>query len=141
MSCSDSRVAASIAVTLRIMSAVLPAGWPAGSSRRLAAGLLLLAWAATVAASYLGDPAHALAPRLLTAFLLWRIWRGANWSRYLLIGLSCISAGFAVGLAAVTALGATGVVARSVAMFAQSSGASCAARRCVICPARPARWT
>jgi hypothetical protein len=90
---------------------------PPGSDRRLAVGLLLLAWMVTVVASQLGDPAHALGLRVVTAFLLWRIWRGANWSRYLLIGLSCISAGFAVGLAAMIALGATGIVAHSMAMF------------------------
>ena len=89
-----------------------------GSSRHAAAGLLLTAWAVAVTASYLGDPAHELAPKLVTAFLLWRIWRGATWSRNLLIGLSCVSAGFAVGLAIAIALGATGIVTSALVMFA-----------------------
>jgi len=90
----------------------------AGSSRRAAAGLLLLAWTVAAAASYLGDPTREFAPKLATAFLLWRIWRGASWSRYLLISLSCISAGFALGLVFGIALGATGIVTRSLPMFA-----------------------
>ena len=93
-----------------------------GSTRRAAAELLLAAWAVAVTASYLGGPAHELAPKLVTAFLLWRIWRGASWSRSLLIGLSCVSAGFAVGLAIAIALGATGVVTSALAMFALYAG-------------------
>jgi ABC-type nitrate/sulfonate/bicarbonate transport system permease component len=89
-----------------------------GSTRRAAAGLLLAAWAVAVMASYLGGPAHELAPKLVTAFLLWRIWRGATWSRDLLIGLSCVSAGFAVGLAIAIVLGATGIVTSALVMFA-----------------------
>jgi ABC-type nitrate/sulfonate/bicarbonate transport system permease component len=98
-----------------------PAG-AGGSTRRAAAGLLLTAWAVAVTASYLGDPAHELAPKLVTAFLLWRIWRGASWSRNLLIGLSCVSAGFAVGLAVAIALGATGIVTSALVMFALYAG-------------------
>jgi hypothetical protein len=100
-----------------VVSSLLAITPPRGSDRRLAVGLLLLAWVVTVVASQLGDPAHALGPRVVTAFLLWQIWRGAAWSQYLLIGLSCISAGFAVGLAVVIALGATGIVAHAVVMF------------------------
>jgi hypothetical protein len=89
-----------------------------GSTRRAAAGLLLAAWAVAVMASYLGGPAHELAPKLVTDFLLWRIWRGATWSRDLVIGLSCVSAGFTVGLAVAIALGATGIVTSALVMFA-----------------------
>ncbi|HJQ02831.1 MAG TPA: hypothetical protein VJ851_14645 [Jatrophihabitans sp.] len=107
------------------MSSTSAVGWPGslgGSSRRLAVGLLLGAWALAVAASYLGSPAHELAPKLVTAFLLWRIWRGATWSRNLLIGLSCVSAGFAVGLSVMIVLGATGIVTSAVVMFALYAG-------------------
>jgi len=103
------------------MSVMLTVGGPvgvAGSSRRAAAGLLLLAWTVAAAASYLGDPTREFAPKLATAFLLWRIWRGASWSRYLLISLSCICAGLAVGLAFGIAFGATGIFTRSLVMFA-----------------------
>jgi ABC-type nitrate/sulfonate/bicarbonate transport system permease component len=89
-----------------------------GPTRRAAAGMLLTAWAVAVTASYLGGPTHELAPKLVTAFLLWRIWRGATWSRNLLIGLSCVSAGFAVGLAIAIALGAAGIVTSALVMFA-----------------------
>ncbi len=103
------------------MSVMLTVGGPvrvAGSGRRAGAGVLLAAWAVAVAASYLGEPTPQFTPKLVTAFLLWQVWRGASWSRYLLISLSCISAGFAVGLAFGIALGATGIVTRSLAMFA-----------------------
>ena len=103
------------------MSVGLTVGGPvrvAGSGRRAAAGVLLLAWAVAVAASYLGEPTPQFAPKLVTAFLLWQVWRGASWSRYLLISLSSISAGFAVGLGFGIALGATGIVTRSLPMFA-----------------------
>jgi hypothetical protein len=107
------------------MTSTSAVGWPSsvgGSSRRLAAGLLLAAWTLAVAASYLGSPAHESAPKLMTAFLLWRTWRGATWSRNLLIGLSCASAGFAVGLSVVIVLGATGMVTSAVAMFVLYAG-------------------
>jgi hypothetical protein len=58
------------------------------------------------------------------------IWRGASWSRNLLIGLSCVSAGFAVGLAVAIALGATGIVTSALVMFACTrASAGCCARR------------
>lgn len=81
-------------------------------------GLLLAAWALAAIASSLGNPAHQLPPKLLTAFLLWRIWRGAIWSRHLLIGLSCVSAGVALALTTAIALGATGIVTSAIVMFA-----------------------
>jgi hypothetical protein len=58
----------------------------------------------------------------VTAFLLWRVWRGATWSRNLLIGLSCVSAGFAVGLSVAMVLGGTGIVTSAVVMFALYAG-------------------
>ena len=93
-----------------------------GSTRRAAAVLLVTAWAVVVTASYVGGAAHELAPKLVTAFLLWRIWCGARWSRNLLIGLSCVSAGFAAGLAIAIALGATGIVISALVMFALYAG-------------------
>jgi flagellar biosynthesis protein FliQ len=79
--------------------------------------LLVVCWVVAVAASYVGDAGHGFVPKLVTAFLLWRVWRGATWSRYFLIGLSVVSAGLAIGLSFAIMLGATGIVARSLAMF------------------------
>lgn len=90
---------------------------PADAARTAAAVLLFLAWEVAAAAEIIGSAAHDLAPKLLTAFLLWRIWRGADWSRWLLIALSTVSAGFAGGLAAAIALGATGINSAAMAMF------------------------
>jgi hypothetical protein len=102
------------------MSTTLSVGRPVRDvgSRRRAGAWLLLAFAVAVTASSIGHPAHETATNVVTLFLLWRIWRGATWSRYLLISLSCISAGFAVGIMVGIALGATGIVTRSLAMLA-----------------------
>jgi cell division protein FtsW (lipid II flippase) len=101
------------------MTATLTAGRrgepaPAGRS---AAALLIAGWVVAVVASYVGEPDHGLTLKLVTAFLLWRVWRGATWSRYFLIGLSVVSAGLAAGLSLAIMLGATGIVTRSLAMF------------------------
>jgi hypothetical protein len=102
------------------MISTLTATRPGGDvgARRRAGAWLLLAFAVAVTASSLSHPAHAAATNLLTAFLLWRMWRGVTWSCTLLISLSCISAGFAAGIVFAIALGATGIVARSLAALA-----------------------
>lgn len=102
------------------MTAAITLGGPGERSRtsRSAAGLLIAGWAVAVVASYVGEASHGLAPTLVTAFLLWRVWRGATWSRYFLIALSVVSAGLATGLSFAIILGATGIVGRSLAMFA-----------------------
>jgi ABC-type nitrate/sulfonate/bicarbonate transport system permease component len=102
------------------MSSLVTTGRPGGEvdTRRRAGLWLLLALAAAVSASYLGHPAHQGATNLVTAFLLWRIWQRATSSRILLISLSCISAGFAIGIVFGIALGATGIVTRSLLMLA-----------------------
>ncbi|MGI8870220.1 MAG: hypothetical protein ACR2F6_15560 [Mycobacteriales bacterium] len=81
-----------------------------------------MSWLLVVAASALGSPAHALAPRVFAAALLWLIWRGSTCSRTVLIGLSAVSAGFAFGLAIAIALGATGIVTSALVMFALYAG-------------------
>jgi hypothetical protein len=90
----------------------------ARSARATGAGILVTAWGVAVAASWFGSSAHELTPNLVTAFLLWRIWRGATWTRYVLTALSCLAAGIAGGVALGIALGATGVVISSLVMFA-----------------------
>lgn len=85
-------------------------------SRRVAWVLLVASWGLAILASSLGG-GHQPALGLVTAFLLWRVWRGTSWSRHLLVGLSCISAGIALGLAIAIAFGATGIVGASLAMF------------------------
>jgi len=92
------------------------------STRALAAGLLVAAWVTAVAASQFGSFAHGFAVNLVTALLLWRIWRGAGWSRNLLIVLSCISAGFVVGLTVGILLGATGINTSALVMFVLYAG-------------------
>jgi hypothetical protein len=79
--------------------------------------LLVACWAVAVVATYVGETNHGFAPELVTAFLLWRVWRGGTLSRYFLIGLSVVSAGLAAGLSLAIMLGATGIVVRSLAMF------------------------
>jgi hypothetical protein len=102
------------------MTATLTLGGPGARGRTSgsAAGLLIAGWVVAVAAAYVGGANHGLAPKLVVAFLLWRVWRGGTWSRNLLIGLSVVSAGLAAGLSFVMIFGATGIVTRSVAMFA-----------------------
>lgn len=78
----------------------------------------MLAWIVTVLASGLGNPAHALGPRVLTALLLIQIWRGARWGRVVLMGLAGISAGFAIALGTASALGAEGIASRAEVTFA-----------------------
>src|SRR5215475_12006293 len=101
------------------MTATMTVGGPGQPLRAGpgAATLLIAAWVVAVVATYLGDPSHGLAPKLVTGFLLWRVWRGGTWSRSFLIGLSAVSAGLAAGLSLAIMLGATGVVGRSLAMF------------------------
>lgn len=91
--------------------------------RWLAGVILLVSFGLVVAASSLGGPSHALAPKVVTAFLLWRIWRGAVWSRGLLVAVSCVALGFTIALGGMAALGAPGIVLRSVFMFALYAGA------------------
>lgn len=93
-----------------------------GSTRPAAAGLLVAAWVVAVAASHVGRPAHEPTLNLVTALLLWRIWRGAGWSRNLLIGLSCVSAGLFVGLTVGILLGATGINTSALVMFVLYAG-------------------
>jgi hypothetical protein len=98
------------------MTAVPVGGLNAG--QRTAAGkVLIAAWVLAVSASLVGQPAHAAASNFLTAFLLWRIWRGATWSRYVLVALSCVSAGFACGLTLAIVAGATGIVTPALLML------------------------
>jgi hypothetical protein len=102
------------------MTASVTVGGPGETvrARRSAAALLVAGWAVAVVASYAGEPNHrAFALQLVTAFLLWRVWRGGRWSRCFLIGLSVVSAGLAAGLSLAIMLGATDIVARSLAMF------------------------
>ena len=99
------------------ISASYGPGRQASHSRRVAWVLLMTSWGLTVLASTLGGGAHRAGFALVTAFLLWRIWRGASWSRQLLVALSCISAGFAAGLVIAMAFGATGIVLTSLVMF------------------------
>lgn len=101
-------------VTLPRMSATL---W-FGVRRRSAGWLLLVSWLLVVAASAIDNPSHALGPRVFATVLLWLVWRGGTWARSLLIGLSAVSAGFAVALSLAIALGAPGIVTAAVAMFA-----------------------
>ena len=100
-----------------VMTATFTVGGP-GRASGSAAGLLIAGWMVAAVAAYVGEANHGLAPTLVTAFLLWRVWRGATWSRYVLIGLSFVAAGFAAGLSLAIMLGATGIVTRSLAMFA-----------------------
>jgi hypothetical protein len=114
-----------------------PGGW-ASHSRRVAWLLLVASWILTILASSLDGGRHQPTLAIVTAFLLWRIWRGASWSRRLLVGLSCISAGVAVGLAIAIAFGATGIVVASLAMFglyAVVGGLLCAAPVRSLCSA------
>jgi len=101
------------------MTATMMVGRPGNPVRaaRVAAGLLIACWVVAVVASYVGHASHGFAPKLITAFLLWRVWRGARWSRYVFIGLSAVSAGLAIGLSFAIMLGATGIAVRSLAMF------------------------
>ena len=101
------------------MTATMMVGRPGNPVRaaRSAAALLITCWVVAVVASYVGDASHGFAPKLITAFLLWRVWRGARWSRYVLIGLSAVSAGLAIGLSFAIILGATGIAVRSLPMF------------------------
>jgi hypothetical protein len=102
------------------MTATITFGGPGQPVRsgRSAAALLIACWVVSVVGAYVGEANHGLAPKLVTAFLLWRVWRGGQWSRYFLIGLSVVSAGLAAGLSFAVMFGATGIVARSIAMFA-----------------------
>lgn len=92
------------------------------STRTVAAGLLVAAWVTAVVASQFGSFAHSFAVNLVTALLLWRIWRGAGWSRNLLIVLSCVSAGFVVGLMVGVLLGAAGINTSVLVMFVLYAG-------------------
>lgn len=105
--------------TLRVVQAVGVPGWMArhSESRRLGAALLIAAWGLAAVAQLVGDPGHGLALKVGTAFLLWRIWRGADWSRWVLIALSILSAGLALGLLAGVVLGDPGIVLHKVAML------------------------
>jgi hypothetical protein len=102
-----------------VTTATITVGRPGEPARagRSAATLLIACWVVAVVATYVGEPSHGFAPKLVTAFLLWRVWRGARWSRYFLICLSAVSAGLAAGLSFAITLGATGIVVRSLAMF------------------------
>ena len=90
--------------------------------RVVAAGLLITAWAVTFVAADLGGPAHQAAPKIGTAFLCWRIWSGATWSRNLLIVVSSVSAGLAAGLSAMMVSGASGIVTSKLVMFVLYAG-------------------
>ncbi len=101
--------------------------------RRGAAGWLLLAsLVLVVAASAVGNPVnpgHAVGPRVFAAMLLLLIWRGGTWSRGPLIVLSTVSAGFALALVFVIALGAPGINTMALAMFALYAGSGGLLRR------------
>lgn len=99
------------------MTASITVGAPGGAARtsRSAAALLIASWVVAVVASYAGEPNNRLAVNLVTAFLLWRVWRGGRWSRSFLIGLSVVAAGLAAGVSFAIMLGATGIVVRSLA--------------------------
>lgn len=84
----------------------------------LAAGLLFLAWGLAVVATSVGEPGHGLSLKLVTAFLLWRVWRGARWSRHVLVALSTVATGLAGGLVLAIELGATGINTHAIVMFA-----------------------
>jgi ABC-type nitrate/sulfonate/bicarbonate transport system permease component len=101
---------------------VVPVGSCSAGRRATAGWVLVAAWLLAVGASLIGQPAHPVASNLLTAFLLWRIWRGATWSRHVLIALSCVSAGFAAGLALAIAAGATGIVTSALLMLVMYAG-------------------
>src|SRR5215469_2856016 len=59
------------------MTATMMVGRPGNPVRaaRSAAGLLIACWVVAVVASYVGDASHGFAPKLITAFLLWLVWR------------------------------------------------------------------
>jgi hypothetical protein len=91
----------------------LTVGQRADAGRVLVAAFLL-----AVAASVIGHLEHAAAANLITAFLLLRIWRGATWSRHVLVALSCVSGGFAAGIGiAILAAGAAGIVTSALLML------------------------
>lgn len=82
-----------------------------------AGGVLLLAWTLAVAASVLGHHRGTTAA-LVTAFLLWRIWRGATWSRWVLVTLCAVAGALAAAMGIALALGAPGIVtSTAVAML------------------------
>jgi ABC-type nitrate/sulfonate/bicarbonate transport system permease component len=98
---------------------------PVGRTVRQGGGtarVLVAAWLLAVAASVIGHPEHAAPANLITAFLLWRIWRGATWSRHLLVTLSCMSGGFAAGIGVAIVAGATGIVTSAPLMLVMYAG-------------------
>ena len=92
------------------------------AAENLARPLLLAGWLLAVAASVIGHVEHAAIANLITAFLLWRIWRGATWSRHVLMTLSTVSAGFAAGIGIAIVAGATGIVASAVIALVMYAG-------------------
>jgi hypothetical protein len=91
--------------------------------QRAGAGrVLVAAWLLAVAASVIGHPEHAAAANLITAFLLFRIWRGAMWSRHVLVTVSCVSGGFAAGIGIAIVAGATGIVTSALLMLVIYAG-------------------
>jgi hypothetical protein len=88
----------------------------------LAGPVLIAAWLLTLAASVIGHPEHAAVADLITAFLLWRIWRGATWSRHILIMLAAVAGGLAAGIGIAILAGATGIVASAVIALVMYAG-------------------
>ena len=56
----------------------MPVGGLTVGQRAGAGWVLVAAWLLAVVGSVIGHPEHATAANLITAFLLWRIWRGVT---------------------------------------------------------------
>ena len=94
------------------------ASLPAGAARPTAAPTLVVAWLLTLAATRLGNPHDTATIGLVMAFLLWRTWRGARWSRTLLLTASAAAAGIVAAIGIAVLLGATGIVAPTAVALA-----------------------
>jgi hypothetical protein len=80
------------------------------STRSSAVALLLLAWVLAVCATHIGQSGNHSGAATITAFLLWRIWRGGAWSQVLLTTMSLIAAVVGTAMIIGLALGAQGLV-------------------------------
>jgi hypothetical protein len=95
-------------MSMTVPPGVVRSGVERGRAEALAA--LVAVWVLVVAAVYLGHTSHSLTLHAGAMFLLWRVWRGGQWSLALLRLQAVLGAGVALAMTLAAWSGTVGLV-------------------------------